>query len=502
MKYTLVILSFFPVLAIGQARLEWYVNEAETIHFQKSPIRFHSSIRPYLANRAVYFKDLAAPQEYDSLGNAINMHGKRILKAIPQKTFQFLPLADFGLRTHKKTEYRASAGLGIVGNFSKKWYARMTYLHGIEQATPFFQAKNPISLDIDSSLNQKIDLRGRVSFTPNKFVNLQAGWDKHFIGEGSRSMLLSDYGKPHGFGSARLNFWRVEYMMLYQFLNETNTNGERISKFASSHYLSYNVTKWLQLGLFESVVFKPKDTLLNRGFEPEYLNPMVLFRPQEYALGSSDNVLIGIDMKIKIKKLTFYGQLMMDEFNFPDIKNRTRWWANKYAVQMGVKTKLNRNQHNIFLRGEMNIVRPYTFSHLSISQSYTNQGDPLAHPYGANFSEILAEGLWQKGRWKGTLFASYSLQGLDTNTVNWGGNITIPYLNRPVELNDFGHTIGQGQGNNAFRVMVRGAYTLVPKIRLDAFVEGHFRYNTFLNEPGAQFVVGIRSQLWNDYRNY
>lgn len=493
MKLLLAIISFIPLLTFGQARLEWLVNEANSIQYERSPLRFHSSIRPSLMPQALQ-------SNYSFFPNSISE--VVILRRHPAKRFNLLPLADVGFRGYENADYRAMAGLGIVGNLGRRWYARMTYLHGIEQATDFFQAKNTFSQTIDSSLQQKIDLRGRISFTPNQFVNLQAGWDNQFIGEGSRSLFLSDYGKPHGFASARINFWRLEYLMLYQFLNEKNSNDERLSKFASSHYISYNVTKWLQLGLFESVVFKPKDTLLNRGFEPEYLNPMVLFRPQEFALGSSDNVLIGIDAKVKIKKLTLYSQLMMDEFNLPDIKGRTRWWANKYAIQMGMKTKFKRGQHSFFLRGEMNIVRPYTYSHLSISQSYTNQGEPLAHPYGANFTEILAEGLWQKGKWKGTLFASYSLKGLDTNVVNWGGNIAIPYLNRPVELNDLGHTIGQGQGNNAFRVMLRGAYTLVPKIRLDAYIEGHFRYNTFLKEPKAQVVLGIRSQLWNDYRNY
>jgi hypothetical protein len=505
MKKLLFILLFLPYLANCQARIDWFENFNLNLYPMSRNLNYHSSIQPRLFERA-YVVDLSNPSP-DSLfipekidGN-IQMKGVQLLKFKPAKRFELLPLADFGARFEKTTQYRAMAGLGIVANLGEKWYARMTYLHGLEKASDIFQAKNSISLPIDSVVNQKIDLRGRVSYSPNKFVNLQAGWDNNFIGEGSRSMLLGDYGKPYGFAQARLNFWRIEYLMMYQFLNEKNNKNQRISKFASSHYLSYNVTKWLHLGFFESVVFQPKDTTLNRGFEVEYLNPMILFRPQEYALGSSDNTLIGIDASIKIKKFTFYGQLMMDEFNFPDIKGRTRWWANKYAIQMGLKTNFNVNRHEFFVRGEMNIVRPYTYSHLSIGQSYTNQGEVLAHPYGANFSEILAEGLWQNGRWKGQIFASYSLKGYDKNAENWGGNIFIPYVNRPVELGDFGHTIGQGKGNNALRVMLRAAYTLVPKYKLDAFVEGHYRYNTYLNEPQGQIIIGIRSQLWNDYRN-
>ena len=492
MRKLIFILSFFPLLAFGQPTLEWF--ESSTANFKETSRSqsMHSSIHPYLirANTyqiSMYEQTKSIPYEF---------------QRFPLKKWILLPMTDIGFRGEKTGQYRTMIGAGLEANLNSKWYARMSYMHGIENARDFFVAKNTLSYSIDSLTNQKIDLRGRVSYSPNRFVNLQAGWDNQFIGEGNRSLFLSDYGKPHGFGLARLNFWNLEYLMMYQFLQEKNTQNQRISKFASSHYLSYNITKWLQMGIFESVVFQPKDSLLNRGFEPEYLNPMIFYRPQEYALGSADNVLIGIDAKIRIKKFTLYGQLMMDEFNLADIKGRTRWWANKYAVQMGVKTNFSIQNHSFFARGEMNIVRPYTYSHLSNAQSYTNQGDPLAHPYGANFSEILAEANWTKNKWKAGVFAAYSLKGYDTSVVNWGGNINIPYINRPVELNDFGHTIGQGKGNNAFRVMLRGSYRLYEKSRIDAFVEGHFRYNTYLNEPKAQIVIGIRSQLWNDYRNY
>lgn len=494
MRVFIYILLFIPFIAAGQARLEWLINEVPLAFEDQKSQTFHSSIRPFLLPMAMGPDTVRSPHT--------SITGKRIFYALPEKRFQFLPLADLGFRQEKTTQYRTMLGLGILGNFGKKWYARLSYLHGVEKATDFFQLKNNITLPLDSLHKQKIDLRGRVSFTPNRFFNFQAGWDNQFIGEGNRSLFLSDYGVPHGFAQARLNFWHLEYLMLYQFMNEQNEQNQRVSKFASSHYLSYNATKWLRFGFFETVVFQPKDTLLNRGFEPEYLNPMILFRPQEYALGSTDNVLIGLDVAVKIKRLTFYGQVLLDEFNLPDIKARTRWWANKYAIQMGVKTTFRHNQHQFFVRGEMNIIRPYTYSHLSINQSYTNQGSPLAHPNGANLSEILAEVRWQQKRWKGSVFASYSLKGYDIDSVNWGGNIAIPYINRPVELNDFGHKIGQGKGNNAFLVLLRAAYTLQPAWRLDAFVEGHFRYNTYLNAPKAQLLLGIRSQLWNDYRNY
>jgi hypothetical protein len=484
--YTFIL---FGLSAIAQSRLDWLLNDID----QNEPsfrinLRYHSAIQPRIITNTIVGDTLKYLEE---------------IKITQQKkpgSIKVFPLVDLGVRGQNNLEYRAMAGVQMEGNFGRKVYTRFSYLHGIENGTGFFREKTSIGKTIKNNLNQKIDLRGRLSYSPNQFINLQGGWDNQFIGEGSRSLFLSDYGKPLGFAMARLNFWRVEYLMLYQFLSENNVLNQRVNKYATSHYLSFNANSWLQIGVFESVVFSPKDTLLNRGFEPEYLNPMIFFRPQEYQLGSSDNSLIGVDAKIKIQSFTLYGQLMLDEFNLADIKGRTRWWANKYAVQMGIKTFKYYRNNKFFLRGEMNIVRPYTYSHLSVAQSYTNQGTPLAHPYGANFSELLIEVKWKNKKWEGELFVSYSLKGYDSDSLNYGGNIFIPYINRPI--NDFGHKIGQGKGNNALRSMVRVSYNLIPEIHLQAFLEGHFRYNTYLIEPQYQVIIGIRSRLWNDYRNY
>ncbi len=490
MRHIFLYLFVFSSFGLaGQSRLDWLLNDINQNEPSfKNNLRYHSSIQPKIISNIVVGDTGMRIEEIE------------ITKANNAKTLEVFPLVDLGVRAEKNIEYRAMGGIQMIGNFGPKVYARFSYLQGIEDATGFFRAKSSIEKSTKYNFNQKIDLRGRLSYSPNQFINLQTGWDNQFIGEGSRSLFLSDYGKPSGFGMARLNFWRLEYVMLYQFLSEKNNFGQTINKYGTSHYFSLNATPWLQFGLFESVIFQPKDTLLNRGFEPEYLNPMILFRPQEYQLGSSDNSLIGVDMKIKIRRLTFYSQLMIDDFNFADIKGRTRWWANKYAVQMGVKSFRYIKNNKFFLRGEMNIVRPYTYSHYSLAQSYTNQGTSLTHPYGANFSEILGEVKWQNKKWGGELFVSYSLKGYDYDSINYGGNILLPYVNRP--LDDYGHKIGQGKGNNAFLIMLRATYTMFPSIGLQAFAETHFRYNTYLLEPKAQFLIGIRSRLWNDYRNY
>jgi hypothetical protein len=58
--------------------------------------------------------------------------------------------------------------------------------------------------------------------------------------------------------------------------------------------LSINATKWLNIGLFEGVIFGRKDH-----FEFQYLNPIIFYRHIEGAIGSPDNALAGLDFQSK-----------------------------------------------------------------------------------------------------------------------------------------------------------------------------------------------------------
>ena len=40
------------------------------------------------------------------------------------------------------------------------------------------------------------------------------------------------------------------------------------------------------------------------------------------------------------------------------------------------------------------------------------------------------------------------------------------------------------------------------RANLNAFIENHFDYNSIRNKVDYTLVIGLRSQLWNDRRNY
>jgi hypothetical protein len=111
------------------------------------------------------------------------------------------------------------------------------------------------------------------------------------------------------------------------------------------HHLSINVTKNVNIGVFESVMFRRENT-----FELQYLNPIIFYRSIEQALGSPDNAFIGFDFKVNIPKhVQIYSQFLLDEFNFKkefstpgkskiySLFHPRKWWGNKFAAQLGIK---------------------------------------------------------------------------------------------------------------------------------------------------------------------
>ena len=463
---------FIQFSCFGQGTLLYLTEEKPSDSIQPLKYDEHSSIWPKLDRNAPFRQSFGA---FFSGDNA----------------FAYDKNSSFSTYTRM--------GLGVQADLkiSPKWYARVGYnFASLSNDTNYLDTRTYFYSRKANQINGSHNLLGRVSYTPNHIFNFQIGVDRNFIGEGSRSLFLSDYGKPYPFAQIRARFWHIEYLVMYQFFKE-NYNQSWQAKYGAMHYLSWNLAKWLNIGIFETVVFQPKDTLLNRGYELEYLNPVIFYRPQEYAIGSSDNVLLGASISAKWKGHTLYGQLILDEFLLSEIRAKSGWWANKYGAQLGVKGRFTLKKEKFFYRVEGNAVRPYTYAHLNPLQNYANAGYTLVHPYGGNFGEILSELKWQKNNWMVKTFISYGIQGFDKDGKSYGGDVYQPYTNRPY---NYDHEIGQGQKNNFFRNQWVASYTLQGHYTI--FTEVNLRYDSAFSRFTFLPMIGFRSNLWNDYRNY
>jgi hypothetical protein len=286
------------------------------------------------------------------------------------------------------------------------------------------------------------DARGSINFSVAKYIDVQFGYDKNFIGNGYRSLFLSDFGNSYLFLKLNTRIWKINYQNLFmevapQFV-KSGADNLLDKKYAAMHHLSINATKWLNIGLFEAVVFGRK----NR-FEFGYLNPVIFLRSAERNNGSADNGIAGIDFKANIaKKLQFYGQWMLDEFFLKEVRAGKGWWGNKFGVQLGGKYIDVFKIKNLDIQGELNWVRPFSYSHHDSISNYTHYNQPLAHPLGANFMEAIGIIRYQPHpKWTTSAKLIVWKQGLDTGNINFGGNIFKLNSTRSV---DYGYTIPTG----------------------------------------------------------
>lgn len=291
--------------------------------------------------------------------------------------------------------------------------------------------------------------RAYIDFNISKHIYMQFGNDRTFTGNGYRSFILSDYAPPNWYLRANVKVWKLNYRyQLNRMAADARTSGNQRypEKFMVHHHASFNIGKKLNIGVFESVVFSPKDSVNNNTFDLSYLNPVIFYRAIEQQYGSSDNALLGLDIKWNVLKgVSVYGQLVLDEFLLDEVTAGDGWWANKYAAQVGAKYIDAFSVSNLDLQAEFNVTRPYTFSHYSQYGSYSNYRQPMGHALGANFTEWVGIIRYQPLP-KLNLMAKvfYADIGRDDLNENWGTDIL---KNSNTREQEYGNTIGQGNPN-------------------------------------------------------
>lgn len=383
-----------------------------------------------------------------------------------------------------ETLYISSRGVEIRGMIDRK-VGFYTFLTDNQARLPGYVrsgiAQNPVVphegfwKDFKDNGVDFFQARAYIDFNISKHIYMQFGNDKTFIGNGYRSLIFSDYAPPTLFLRANVKVWKLNY--LFQ-LNRVaadapgsiggSGSGRRRypEKFMAFHHVSVNIGKKFNLGFFESVVFSPKDSLNDNTFDLGYLNPVIFYRAIEQQFGSSDNVILGMDFKwLPVKKVSVYGQVVFDEFLLDRLKEGLGWWANKFAIQGGVKYIDALGVSNLDLQLEGNIVRPYTYSHNTQYGSYTNYRQPFAHPLGANFKEVVAIARFQPlPKLNLTAKAIYAEVGRDTLNSNWGSDLLKSNSTRQRE---FGNFIGQGVSTQILYADFTASYMIRHNIFID-----------------------------------
>lgn len=348
---------------------------------------------------------------------------------------------------------------------------------------------------------------GYIAYKPNKFMQFQYGVGKNFIGDGYRSLLLSDNSSPLPYLKFSVDFWKFNYTSLWLWGTDARApvvvNNAHARKYMAIHYLSINLSERLNIGLFEAAISKG-----DNGFDVGFLNPLMFYRSVEFNRGEdAGNAMLGLASKYKFNNNLFlYSQLLVDEFSFGKISDLS-YWGNKFGVQIGAKYFDAFKIKDLYLQTEFNTVRPYTFAHKDPILNYGHYSQPMSHTWGANFWEFLAIANYKFDRWNTSAKIVLGQKGFDKDqNVSFGGDIYMPYNLR---TGDYGHELAQGNKATIFIADFQARYLINASNNLKAFGGLTFREfspqtatNTFKNSSNIWFTVGIKADLFNWYLDF
>jgi hypothetical protein len=401
--------------------------------------------------------------------------------------------------------YTNTRGVLVSGSIDKK-IGFYTYLSDNQENTPvyvqdFVAAHHGLpgegffkSYGKSGRAYDYFDFRGGISFNVAKYVHIQYAYDKLFIGNGFRSLFLSDFSNNYLFMRINTRLWKLKYEMIIAQTIQSVPQIQREMKpknYMSIHHLSFQASKWLNVGLYENIMEQG-----NYGLQLSYLNPLIFYRATESNLGASGKASIGLDAKVNIAKtFQIYSQFLINEFHIREIvRYNDGAFVNKQAFQIGGKYVNAFTIKNLDLQVEYNVIRPFTYTNYDSLTNFTHYNQPLAHPLGASVKEVIVVARYQPlpKLYIVAKIISY-LKGLDSAGVNMGGDIFRSYDTR---TRDYGYFIGSGIPVNSAAASLNVSYELFDNAFFD-FNATHRTYNVsgLPNSSTLFYSIGFRMNI-------
>lgn len=444
-KVFFILFFIFNPLRIKAQQLELplnnQINEKYEKYFQHPNNKVQTSFKPLISSFVQYDSLKAEEYTYQKHFVRKSLLGRKIkqeslielkkddfyLSIDPLFNFTLMnDFADSSLRADTTNFYINTRGLLVQGNigenfsFESSFYENQAffpdYLHQYVRTYRIVPGQGRVK-DFKKGGFDYAMASGYFSYTPynsEKFKwNIRAGHGKNFVGEGYRSLLLSDNAFNYPFVKSIIQLGIFQFVNTFAVLQSlertrvsTITENLFYRKKASFHYLGINPHKRLHIGFFEGIMWQMQDTNSVKPFEPSFALPVIFANTLMYGLNDEHNAIIGTNLKFKLyKKITLYGQLVFDDFS-----------RSRFAYQAGVKSfELVKN---LFLQAEYNNVKAFTYSHAIPLQSYTHYNQSLTHPLGANFDELL----FRAGYSFKDLFIQYRYSIAHIDKDNRGGN--------------------------------------------------------------------------------
>ena len=401
-------------------------------------------------------------------------------------------------------------GYEVSGNIGNKFYFETNFYENQGRFPAYVDSLVRITQVIPHQANYKNALgdgpgfdfnysTARLVYLPNKHLLFDLGYNQNFIGDGYRSLLLSDFSINYPYFRTAITFGKLQYSVMWsQYLTYLNRGIAATPyyalgfsrKWAQTYLLDYAVTKKFTAGLFESVTWAGSNINKNSDVDVSYASPVIFAHSAKSKTGIKNNELVGLNLKYTIlPNANLYSQFALNKTG-SDADSR-------YAVQAGARfwDFLKVKNWNGLL--EFNTARPYTYSSANPQAVYAHANLPLAHPLGANFRELIGVTDYTYKNWWFRLEAFAAQQGLDSanGTVNYGRN---PFNGSTVYPSG-NITTTQGVKTNIYYGELRVAYVLNPRTNLR--LEGGFTYrretNVYHVFEDKYAYIGVRMSFRN-----
>ncbi len=325
---------------------------------------------------------------------------------------------------------------------------------------------------------------GYFVYAPLKNLRIAAGNNMQFIGDGHRSLLLSDnsYGSPYFRVDWKMHpkfnfsYYRTKHLNLLRRPLTTYVEAYYQHKAYSVNYFTYKPNEKLNVSLFEGAVWSRGDSITDKAVNPMFFSPVPFIGGLAVKDKATVSSMLGVNIGWQLSKShRTYAQVAMNDFD-----------GSKLGFQAGYRGYNFFGLNDFMLQIEYNHVPSGMYETGNRTLNYTHYNLPLAHAKGSGFHEIIARSNYEFKR----IYADLSVIYFTLKDYNARSHLAI--------YEDFERI----NGNVIYGHLELG-YRFNRKMNLTAYVSGTYRSTTAEDVlPSALVNIGLRTGLLNHYTDF
>lgn len=324
---------------------------------------------------------------------------------------------------------------------------------------------------------------GNIVYQPFRSIKLMAGNTSQFIGDGHRSILLSDNVTPAPFirGIFQISKkWEFNYlrMRLFNLMRRplsTTVESYYETKAFSSNYLTFKPTKKIAISLFEGVIWYKGDSITSTRANPLFYNPIPLI--SEFILSKTViNSILGLNFSFT----PFQSHRVYSQFAISDMNMK------KTAFQIGYRGYNYFGLKNFMLQLEYNNVSKKMYESSNPRLNFSHYNLPLSHVKGNSFQEFILRSNYEIKRFYCDLKTIYY-------SVKEYSPLSLLPVTKSIPL----------ENGSIFLQQIEIGYRFNKKSNLSLFANWQYRLENFSTKGTTNMLFfGIRTGLNNHYNDF